>query len=194
MNATLGLPNTLPPRSLGDVWAWLWLGLTGLLLVALSIFPNLVPAPWGSVLVLICWLVLPVRGFVNKSAPKSPTEVQKRVSSGGALYMIIMVCFGVGFTFWARHLGLTWKVVIAVLFLIEALPSAIVSLTEWWRLSTVGLAIGLMICGFGFPLVAEKRTFVLLGGAVFFGSLLSGGILYWQLCREDRLLRGQNTP
>jgi hypothetical protein len=187
MNATLGLPNTLPPRSLGDVWAWFWLGLTGLLLVTLSLFPNLVPPPWGSVLVLVCWLVLPVRGFINQSTRKSRTEAQKRQNSGATLYTIIMVCFGVGFTFWARHLGLTWKVVIGVLFLIESLPSVIVSLTEWWRLSTVGLTIGLMICGFGFPLVSEKSAFVLIGGAVFFGGLLSGGILYWQLRRKDRL-------
>jgi hypothetical protein len=182
MNATLGLPpNTLRPRGLGDVWAWLWLGFTGLLLVTLSLFPNLVAPPWGSVLVLVCWLVLPVRGFINQSVRKSLTEAQKRQKSEAALYAIIMVCFGIGFTFWARHLGLTWKVVIGVLFLIEALPSMVVSLTEWWRLSMVGLAIGLMICGFGFPLVAERGTFVLVGGAIFFGGLLSAGILYWQV-------------
>jgi len=34
------------------------------------------------------------------------------------------------------------------------------------------------ICGFGFPLVAENRMFVLVGGSVFFGSLLSARILY----------------
>jgi hypothetical protein len=38
-----------------------------------------------------------------------------------------------------------------------------------------------MSFGFGFPFVDESRTFVLLGGAVFLGSLLSAGILYWQL-------------
>jgi sulfite exporter TauE/SafE len=137
------------------------------------------------VLVLVCWLVLPARGFISQSSRKTRTEAQKRQGGGATLYTIIMVCFGVGFTYWARHLGLTWKVVIGVLFLIEALPSVIVSLTEWWRLSTVGLAIGLMICGFGFPLVAEKRTFVLVGGAVFFGGLLSAGILYFQVRKNE---------
>jgi hypothetical protein len=82
-------------------------------------------------------------------------------------------------------LGSSWPIVIGVLFLIEALPRVIVSLTEWWRGSTVGLSAGLMICGFGFPVVEESMTFVLVGGAVFFGSLLSAGILYCQLrCHE----------
>ncbi len=74
----------------------------------------------------------------------------------------------------------------------EALPSAIASLTEWWRLSTVGISTGLMMCGFGFPLVKENQMFVLVGGSVFFGCLLSGGILYWQL-RQDRV-RPQKCP
>jgi len=99
----------------------------------------------------------------------------------------LVVSFGVGFTLWARQLSLPWPIVIGALFLIEGLSTLIAALTEWWRLSTVGLAIGIMICGFGFPLVAEGRRFVLVGAAVFFGGLLSGGILYWQLCRKDRL-------
>ena len=171
--------------NLGDVWGRLWLGLTGLLLLVLSLFPSLVPPPWGSVLVLACWLVLPVRGLMKRSARKSRTEAQKSMSYQVALYTLIVVAFGIGFTLWARHLGLPWPVVIGVLFMMEALPSAIASLTEWWRLSTVGFSTGLTICGFCFPLVNENRMFVLVGGSVCFGSLLSAGILYWQVRREE---------
>src|SRR5438045_2465383 len=134
MRTELGIPDSLLPLNLRDVQGRLWLGFTGLLLLVLSFFPNLVPPPWGSVLVMVCWLALPIRGLMNQSTRKSRTDAQKRMSNQVILYTLIVVGFGVGFTLWARHLGLAWRVIIGVLFLMEALPSAIVSLTEWWRL------------------------------------------------------------
>jgi hypothetical protein len=76
---------------------------------------------------------------------------------------------------------LPWRVVGGAIFLIEALPSVIVSLMEWWRLPVFGFSVGLMICGFGFPFVDKARAGVLVGAAVLFGSLLWAGILYAQL-------------
>jgi len=111
-----------------------------------------------------------------------------RMSHQVNLYVLIVVGFGVGFTLWARHLGLPWPIVIGALFMMEALPSAIASLTDWCRLSTVGFSTGLMICGFGFPFVNENRIFVLVGGSVLFGSLLSAGILYWQARNNEASL------
>jgi hypothetical protein len=182
---TFGIPDTLPPLSLREVRGFLWLGFTGFLLLTLALFPNLVPSPWGGFLVLACWLALPARGLFSQLAGKPRTAAQKRMSAQVRLYTLIVVGFGVGFTLWARHLGLSWPVVIGILFLIEALPSVIVSLTEWWRLSTVGLSVGLMICGFGFPVVDKSWTFVLVGGAVLLGSFLSAGILYWQVRQHE---------
>jgi hypothetical protein len=89
---TFGIPDTLPPLGLREVWNWLWLGFTGLLLLAF--------------------------GF----------------------------------------------------FILEALPSLIVSLTEWWRVSTVGLSLGLMVCGLGFPFAHGSTMGVLLGASVFAGA------------------------
>jgi len=184
ISTTFGIPDTLPPLGRREVWAFLWLGLTGLLLATLALFPNFVPFPWGGLLVLVCWLALPAQGLFRRYVGKGSTDGQKRISVQVRLYTLIVVSFGVGFTLWARHLGLAWPVVIGALFFIEALPSLIVSLTEWWRLSTIGLAAGLMSFGFGFPFVDENKTFVLLGGAVLLGSLLSAGILYWQVSRH----------
>lgn len=185
MRTQFDIPDTLPPLNLRDIWSRLWLGFTGLLLLVLSLFPNLLPPPWGTVLVLLFWLVLPVRSFVNQSARIFRAESQKRMGHQVRLYTFIVVGFGVGFTLWARQLGLPWPVVIGVLFLIESLTSIIASLTEWWRLSTIGFSIGLMVCGFGFPLVKGNGTFVLVGGSVFFGSLLSAGILYLQVRNDE---------
>jgi hypothetical protein len=189
-NTTFGIPDTLPPLGLHEVFAFLWLGFTGLLLLTLALFPHFFPFPWGGLLVLVCWLALPVSGLIRRCVRKAPTDGPKRISAQIRLYTLIVVSFGVGFTLWARHLGLPWPVVIGALFFIEALPSLIVSVTEWWRLSTIGLSAGLMSFGFGFPFVDESRTFVLLGGAVFMGSLLSAGILYWQLSRYHAKERG----
>lgn len=177
---TFGIPDTLPPLGLREVWNWLWLGFTGLLLLGLGVFPHLIPPPWGGCLVLVCWLALPVRGlFSRKPATK------KQVSAQVRLYTFIVVGFGIGFTFWARQLGLSWPVIIGALFFIEALPGLIVSLTEWWRLSTIGITSGLMACGFGFPFAHGSGLGILLGASIFMGSLVSAGILYWQVRRHD---------
>ena len=181
---TFGIPDTLPPLGLREVWNWLWLGFTGLLLLALGFFPHLIPSPWGGCLVLICWLALPVRGLF---ARKPASDVQKRMSAQVRLYTLIVVSFGAVFTIWARHLGLSWPVIIGTLFFIEALPSLIVSLTEWWRVSTMGLSLGLMVCGLGFPFAHGSRMGVLLGASVFSGSILSAGILYWQVRRRENI-------
>jgi hypothetical protein len=103
------------------------------------------------------------------------------------LYALIVVSFGVGFTLWGRQLGLSWPVIIGALFFIEALPSLIVSLTEWWRLSTVGLSSGLVVCGLGFPFAHGSSMGVLLGGSVFLGSILAAAILYWQVRRHESI-------
>jgi hypothetical protein len=179
---TFGIPDTLPPLGFREVKNWLWLGFTGLLLLALGFFPHLIPPPWGGLVVLVCWLALPVRGlFVRKTV----TDNQKRMSAQVRLYTLIVVGFGVGFTIWARHLGLSWPIIIGTLFFVEALPSLIVSLTEWWRLSTVGLSFGLIVCGLGFPFAHGSRMGVLLGASIFIGSMLSAGILYWQVRRHE---------
>jgi hypothetical protein len=145
----------------------------------------LIPPPWGGWLVLVCWVALPVRGFFVR---KPVSNAQARRSAQVRLYTLMVVGFGVGFTVWARHLGLSWPVIIGALFFIEALPSLIVSLTEWWRVSMVGLSLGLMVCGFGFPFAQGSGMGVLLGSSVLSGSLLSAGILYWQVRRHEKRL------
>jgi hypothetical protein len=180
-----GLPDTLPPLSLQDVWGRLWLGATGLLLMTLSLLPDLVPFPWGGLLVLSCWLALPLRGVVRRNTQKTLDTDVNRGRIEVTLYTFLILSFGVGFTLWARNLGLSWPVVFGMLFLIESLPSTIVSLTEWWRLSTIGFSVGLMMCGFGLPFVRGSGQGVLLGGSVFVGSVLSAGILVWQLRRHE---------
>jgi hypothetical protein len=185
MRITFGIPDTLVPLGFREVWSCLWLGFTGLLLLTLSLFPKFIPHPWGSLLVLVFWLALPARGLFSQLVRKTHTDVQKRISAQVKLYTFIVVGFGCAFTLWARQIGLSWPVVIGALFLIEALASVIVSLTEWWRLSTFGLSLGLMICGFGFPFVDKAGVGVLIGAGVFFGSLLSACILYWQMRRHQ---------
>jgi len=182
----LGIPDTLPPLSRREVWHWLWLGFTGLLLFALSSFPHAIPPPWGGCLVLVCWLALPLRGLFER---KPTTAAHKRMNAQVRFYAFIVVSFGVGFTLWARKLGLSWPVIIGALFFIEALPSLIAALTEWWRLSTIGLSSGLMVCGLGFPFAHGSRIGVLLGASVCLGSVLSAGILYWQVRGHESIVQ-----
>lgn len=101
---TFGIPDTLPPLSRREVRNWLWLGFTGLLLLALGAFPHAIPPSWGGFLVLACWLALPVRGMFER---KPTTDAQARMNAQVRLYTIIVVGFGGGFTLWARKLGLS---------------------------------------------------------------------------------------
>jgi hypothetical protein len=152
----------------------------------LSLYPTLIPAPWGGLAVLSCWIALPLIGIIKGFARKPRPPEVRRGRTEITLYTGIVVSFGVGFTLWARHLGLSWPLVISMLFFIESLPSAIVSVTEWWRLSNLGFSAGLLLCGFGLPFVHGRNQGVLLGGSVFVGSMLSAAILAWQLRRHAR--------
>ncbi len=181
----LGIPDTLPPASPRDVWARLWLGAAGLLLVMLSLFPDLVPYPWGLILFLSCWLVLPLWGIAKRFSQKSLAADEHYRTIAATIYTCLIVTFGIGFTVWARKLGLTWPFVLGSLFFIEALPSTLVSFTEWWRLSNIGFSAGLLTCGFCFPFVHGTGIGVLLGGSVFLGSIVSAAILTWQLRRHE---------
>jgi hypothetical protein len=77
--------------------------------------------------------------------------------------------------------------------LIEGLGAAIVSLTEWWRLSHIGLSLGLMAGGFLLPLVEKTLMAVPVGGAFLLGSLVSAAILYWQVRYHEAFLANRNA-
>jgi hypothetical protein len=100
------------------------------------------------------------------------------------LYTVVMIGVGVGFFVWARHLGVAEPIIFGSLLLIEGLGGLIVSLTEWWRLSHLGVSSGLMAGGFLLPFMDKTSAAVPVGGAFLLGSLLSAGILYWQLHRD----------
>jgi hypothetical protein len=101
IRTALGIPETLPPLGVREVWNWLWLGFAGLLLLLVSLFPNLVPFPWGGILGLVCWLALPVCRLFSQSARKPPTDDQKRIAAQARLCARIVVSFGIAFAIWA---------------------------------------------------------------------------------------------
>lgn len=178
---TLGMPNALPPLGKPVVLARLWLAFCGLLLFTIPFFPAIIPDKLAAILWVTCWLALPIRGFLQRSRHGRDKKIKKQIEPRVWLYSVVLLAFSLGLVLWARKLGLSWPMTCGLVLLVEALASFIVSLTEWWRLSTVGLSIALAICGFGFPFVTDIR--ILFGAAIFFGSLLSAGILHWQITR-----------
>ncbi len=112
---------------------------------------------------------------------KTPVERLKGTTTQVSVYMIVMVAVGIGFFVWARHFGVSSPVIFGSLLVIEGLGGAIVSLTEWWRLSHIGVSLGLMAGGFWLPFVDKASVAVPVGGTFMLGSLLSAAILYWQL-------------
>ena len=154
---TFGFPDSLPPLGLRDLRGCLWFAVTGILLLALGLFPHLIPSRRMGFPLLACWVALPAWALFTLLTRKRVTDAHQGSGVQVRLYTLIVVSFGIGYFLWAKHLGLPWHVIIGTLFLMEALPGVVVSLTEWWRLSHFGLTVGLMICGFGFPLVDEHR-------------------------------------
>lgn len=139
----------------------------------------------------LCSLALPAWGLLRYLTRKQRADVKILTESGSGtstqvgLYAVIMVGIGFGFFFWARHLGVPAPVIYGSLLLIEGLGGVIVSLTEWWRLSHIGVSSGLLLCGFLLPLVDKASVAVIVGAAFLLGSLLSAAILYWQLRNHE---------
>jgi hypothetical protein len=180
-----GIPNTLPPLTSRELRGYLWFGVAGLLILTLGCFPRSAAVRWVVVLSLGGWLIVPARGYFKRSPSGAPTASRKALAAQIRLYTLVVLAFSVGFAVWARHLGLAWPIVIGALFSIDAFANMIAALTEWWRLSMFGHAIGLMICGFAFPLVDKSHWAVLFGTALFAGSSLATAILYFQVRHHE---------
>ena len=178
---TFGMPDTLPPLGRPVVLARLWLAFCGLFLLTISFFPTIIPGKFGAYLFLVCWLALPAKDFFQRFRHGVPGTIKKHGDPRVRLYLVVIFAFGLCLVLWAKKLGLSWPITLGLLLLVEAISSFIVSLTEWWRLSTIGLSIALMVCGLGFPFVSGVG--ILFGAAIFIGSLISAGILHWQILR-----------
>src|SRR5579862_6019250 len=182
-----GFPDTLPPLGRRELRSCFVFCGIGLVVLMLGLFPNLRPPPGAALPLVVCLLALPTWGLFRFLTGKQPADNQKRdgrafgTSAQVGLYTLVMVNVGIGFFLWARHLGVALPVILGSLLIIEGLGGVIVSLTEWWRLSHSGVSSGLMAGGFLLPVVDETSAAVPVGGALLLGSLLSAGILYWQM-------------
>jgi hypothetical protein len=155
---------------------FLWFGGCGFLLCLQGAFSGLPAGQWLVATLLALWTILPLRELL-KPRKRQPTDAQYRNC------VLVVLVFCAGFAVWGRYLGLSWLAVLGGLFVIDAFANALAAVTEWWRLSLVGHAVGLGTCGFAFPFVDQNMLGVLLGASLLLGSGTSAAILYWQLRR-----------
>jgi hypothetical protein len=188
---TFGIPNTLPPLTRRELRGCCVFGGMGLFVLLVGLFPHFRPPPRFALPIALCLLALPAWGlfrFLTRK-PRTAVEAQEKRTSGTStqvgLFSLIMVAVGVAFFLWARHLGVASPVIFGSLLLIEGLGGIIVSLTEWWRLSHIGISSGLVAGGFLLPFVDKASVAIPVGGAFLLGSLLSAAILSWQLHHHD---------
>jgi len=169
-----------PALTMSQVYGFAWLAFTGLLLTGFSAAPDLIPGNWELLVVLMCWIALPIRGLVSRALGKQDRDFDNAQRSLPRFYSPTVLAIAIVVLVWAYILDLPWPITIGVLFFIEALPLLIVSVADEGRRSGLGLALALVVCGFGFPLVQGSGMGLLLGIAIFSGCALSAGILYWQ--------------
>ena len=189
MRQVVGL--AVPPFTIAQVWGFLWLAFTGLLLIVIALVPSLIPSRWGGLLVVVCWVALPVSSLTRRLIGRPAPDFERSQKVLPKLSSLTVVVFGVIFFLWARILGLPWPITMSMLFFIAALPLLIASVSESRRRSGIGLALALITYGLGFPFVAGNGLGLLLGTAIFSGCSLSAGILYWQLCRHESFMQAK---
>jgi hypothetical protein len=171
------LPRNLPAPTLRAAGPYLWYGGVGLLIMMLGLFQHLVVVRWLFLGLLLGWLVI---------APKwCSGRIEATMTPQVRLFFCVVLIFLAAFVFWARRLGLPWPVVTGALLLVDGFANVIASLTDYWRLSMLGHAIGLMICGFGFPFFSQSGWLPLFGGSLMTGGLLASAILYWQVRQDE---------
>jgi hypothetical protein len=190
-----GIPDTLSPLRRRDLRSCFVFAGMGLFVLLLGIFPQLRPPPRMALPLALCFLALPAWGLFRYFTRRSPANIQSLDERAHGtrtqvrVFAVTMIGVGVGFYFWASHLDVAAPVILGTLLIIEGVGGMIVSLTEWWRLSHVGVSSGLVAGGFLLPLADSVSVAVPVGGAFLSGSLLSAGILYWQLHRHDSYSR-----
>ena len=181
------IPNTLPPLGGRELRACFVFAGMGLFVLLVGLFPHLRPPPRTALPLALCCLAFPVWGLLKFITRKPATGAQAGedrthgTSTQVRLFAAMMVGIGVGFYFWTKHLGVVPPVILGSLLIIEGLGGMIVSLTEWWRLSHLGVSSGLVAGGFLLPFAGDISVAVPVGGTFLLGSLISAGILYWQL-------------
>ncbi|MES2920463.1 MAG: hypothetical protein V4819_02895 [Verrucomicrobiota bacterium] len=175
------LPCHLPTPTLRSAGPYLWYGVTGLLILMLGLLGHSAAARWPILCLLLGWLITSSKllekwGFGGIEATMPP-QVK--------IFFCVVLAFLAAFAFWTSRLGLPWPVIIGALLLIDGFANVIASLTDYWRLSMLGHAAGLMICGFGFPFFSKSGWVPLFGGSLLVGGLLASAILYWQVRQNE---------
>jgi hypothetical protein len=171
----------------------------GLIVLLVGLFPQLRPPPRMALPLALCTLAFPAWGLfrfvTRKSHANVPTRRERTHGTRAQvrLFAVIMISVGVGFYYWARHLGVSSSVIFGSLLIIEGLGGMIVSLTEWWRFSHIGVSSGLVIGGFLLPLAEATSVAVPVGGSFLVGSLVSAAILRWQLRYHEACLTNRNA-
>jgi len=142
-----GVPDTLPALSRREIRGCFIFAAMGLFVLLVGLFPALRPPPRMALPLALCWLAFPAWGLFRffthqrRTIVKTPLERAKGTSTQVSVYVVVMVAAGVGFFVWARQLGVPSPVIFGSLLIIEGLGGVIVSLTEWWRLSHIGVPL-----------------------------------------------------
>lgn len=166
-----GVPDTLPALSRREIRGCFIFAAMGLFVLFVGLFPSLLPPPQMALPLALCCLAFPAWGLFRffarqrRSVVKTPMECGSGTRAQVGVYVVVMVAAGVGFFLWARHLGVPSPIILGSLLIIEGLGGVIVSLTEWWRVSHIGVSLGLMVGGFALPFAGTVSVGVPVGGA-----------------------------
>lgn len=176
-----------------DVVTAIAIGLIGSIIALSSAFGITIPAyphlirNVGFTLVVVLGLWFTIRRYQHKrDRPSRWRETHK-----GLLIAIIFAPALLGFRWWAIHQGLSYAAMASAVVFSIGVMFLIVAINDRKRLYYTGIAIPAMVIGIVYPRVIEhaRHGDLIPGLLIASMGVLTGGIMIWQIAREDRSRR-----
>jgi hypothetical protein len=166
-----------------DIWFGLAVGVIGLMMTTFEILSRNSSLQFEAAGALAKLSITAVAAYFVYKYLKSParTVARDREWKSGFQFSALIVLESVLFNVWLQAAGVKENQAFAGMLLLLGACLVPVALTNRWRLSYVGWALPLMVYGFVAPWMSSETWHTFFGLCLFFGAVLSSGILALQL-------------
>lgn len=172
-----------PPVAREDVWANLGIAGGGLVALAWALVPHGLPNQWGMIplILLVCGYLVRMRIRYRRSWGRSP--IRRREYTGEIVGTVLVAGLALVYRLWATELGISLNVAGGAALFLLGMSLVVPAVKDNNRLSDLGLAIPLMLCGLAIPLWSVS-LWIPIGLAFSVGGVTTA-LLTARRLRED---------